>query len=154
MIKPRHWPRLNSSPLEAKNPGFFCGSAATFHLWGSSKILQDKVRKLGTLVLCSPSEHAFCCTLLTLQWACAKQVRRHALWFRGDLIWLMADTLLGIYTDLSMDPPGSSDGKASAYNAGHLGSIPGSGKSPGEGNSNPLQHFAWKIPWMEEPCRL
>ena len=31
------------------------------------------------------------------------------------------------------------DGKASAYNAGDLGSIPGSGRSPGEGNGNPLQ---------------
>ena len=34
---------------------------------------------------------------------------------------------------------GSSDGKESAYYAGDLGSIPGSGRSPGEGNSNPLQ---------------
>ena len=34
----------------------------------------------------------------------------------------------------------SSDGKASAYNAGNLGSIPGSGSSPGEGNGNPLQY--------------
>ena len=34
--------------------------------------------------------------------------------------------------------PGGSDGKASAYNAGDLGSIPGSGRSPGEGNGNPL----------------
>ena len=34
--------------------------------------------------------------------------------------------------------PGSSDGKASAYNVGDLGSIPGSGRSPGEGNGNPL----------------
>ena len=25
---------------------------------------------------------------------------------------------------------------------------------PGEGNGNPLQYFAWKIPWMEEPGRL
>ena len=33
-----------------------------------------------------------------------------------------------------MDFPGSSDGKASACNAGDLGSIPGSGRSPGEGN--------------------
>ena len=31
-----------------------------------------------------------------------------------------------------------SDGKASAYNAGDLGSIPGSGRFPGEGNGNPL----------------
>ena len=38
------------------------------------------------------------------------------------------------------DFPGSSDGKASAYNAGDLGSIPGSGRSPGEGNGNPLQY--------------
>ena len=36
--------------------------------------------------------------------------------------------------------PGGSDGKASARNAGDLGSIPGLGRSPGEGNGNPLQH--------------
>ena len=30
--------------------------------------------------------------------------------------------------------------KDSAYNAGDLGSIPGLGKSPGEGNGNPLQY--------------
>ena len=35
---------------------------------------------------------------------------------------------------------GGSDGKASACNAGDLGSIPGSGGSPGEGNGNPLQY--------------
>ena len=36
--------------------------------------------------------------------------------------------------------PGSSDGKASAYNAGDPGSIPGLERSPGEGNGNPLQY--------------
>ena len=36
--------------------------------------------------------------------------------------------------------PGSSEGKASACNAGDLGSIPGSGISPGEENGNPLQY--------------
>ena len=35
--------------------------------------------------------------------------------------------------------PGGSDGKVSAYNVGDSGSIPGSGRSPGEGNGNPLQ---------------
>ena len=35
---------------------------------------------------------------------------------------------------------GSSDSKVSAYNAGDLGSIPGSGSSPGEGNGNVLQY--------------
>ena len=34
--------------------------------------------------------------------------------------------------------PGGSDGKASAYTAGDENSIPGSGRSPGEGNGNPL----------------
>ena len=37
--------------------------------------------------------------------------------------------------------PGGSDGKASVYNARDRGSIPGSGRSPGEGNSNPLQYY-------------
>ena len=36
--------------------------------------------------------------------------------------------------------PGGSDGKASACNAGDPGSIPGSGRSPGEGNGNLLQY--------------
>ena len=35
--------------------------------------------------------------------------------------------------------PGGSDGKASVYNAGDLGLSPGLGRSPGEGNGNPLQ---------------
>ena len=44
------------------------------------------------------------------------------------------------------DFPGDSDGKASAYNAGDPGSIPGSGRSPGEGNSNPLQYSCVENP--------
>ena len=36
--------------------------------------------------------------------------------------------------------PGGSEGKVSAWNAGDLGSIPGSGRPPGEGNGNPLQY--------------
>ena len=42
--------------------------------------------------------------------------------------------------------------KASAYNAGDPGSIPGSGRSSGEGNGNPLQYR--KSPWTEECGRL
>ena len=36
--------------------------------------------------------------------------------------------------------PGESDGKESVCNAGDPGSIPGSGRSPGEGHGNPLQY--------------
>ena len=50
--------------------------------------------------------------------------------------------------------PGGSDGNASACNAGDQDSIPGSGRSPGEGNGYPLCTLAWKIPWTEEPGRL
>ena len=41
---------------------------------------------------------------------------------------------------INWDFPGGSDGKESACNAGDLGSIPGWGRSPGEGNGNPLQY--------------
>ena len=42
--------------------------------------------------------------------------------------------------------PGGSHGKASACNAGDLGLIPGLGRSPGEGNGNPLQHSCLENP--------
>ena len=41
---------------------------------------------------------------------------------------------------LSKGAPGASYGKESAYNAGDPGSIPGLGRSSGEGNGNPLQY--------------
>ena len=41
---------------------------------------------------------------------------------------------------------GGSDGKVSAYNAGDPGSIPGSGRSPGEANGNPLQYSCLENP--------
>ena len=47
---------------------------------------------------------------------------------------------------LTQDFPGGSDNKASACNAGDLGSIPGLGRSPGEGNSNPLQYSCLENP--------
>ena len=64
----------------------------------------------------------------------------------------MAETLLGVYTNLPMDFPGGSDGKASAYNAGDPGSIPGLGRSPGVATHSST--LAWKIPQTEKPGRL
>ena len=46
------------------------------------------------------------------------------------------------------DPP------AKAGDSRDVGSIPGLGRSPGEGNGNPFQDLAWRIPWTEEPGRL
>ena len=66
---------LDSIPL-LRRPrilAFLHDSATTGHLGGLSRILQDKVRMLGALVLCSPSEQVFCCTLLTLLCACVNE---------------------------------------------------------------------------------
>ena len=38
-----------------------------------------------------------------------------------------------------------------AGDTGDAGSIPGSGRYPGEGNDSPLQYSCWEIPWAEEP---
>ena len=46
------------------------------------------------------------------------------------------------------------DGKESACNAGDQGSIPGSGRSPGEGNGTHFSILAWTIPWREKKVRV
>ena len=51
-----------------------------------------------------------------------------------------------LYTNKELDFPGGSDGKVSAYNAGDPGSIPRLGRSPGEGNGNPLQYSCLENP--------
>ena len=58
----------------------------------------------------------------------------------------MVTVAMKLKDTFSLDFPGSSDGKVSAYNAGDLGSIPGSGRSPGEGNGNPLQYSCLENP--------
>ena len=52
------------------------------------------------------------------------------------------------------DIPGSSDNKESACSVGDQGLIPGIGKSPGEGNGNPLQYSCLENSMTEEPGRL
>ena len=62
-------------------------------------------------------------------------------------------TLLGVcvyiykytHTYIGMGFPGGSDSKVSACNAEDMGSIPGSGRSPGEGNGNLLQYCCLEI---------
>ena len=55
----------------------------------------------------------------------------------------------------SGDFPGGSDSKASVYSVRDLGSIPGSGRFPGEGNGNPLQYSCLENPMDRGAwCRL
>ena len=50
--------------------------------------------------------------------------------------------------------PGGSVVKNPPANIGDAGSIPGSGRSPGEGNATPSSILAWEDPWTEESGRL
>ena len=97
-------------------------------------------------------------------WACPMQIGfsqecclfclfclKSSLW-SSDLPCLLATAILDSFSlfylpntwkstkFLNLGFPHSSVGKESAYNAGELGLIPGSGRSPGEGNGNPLQY--------------
>ena len=70
----------------------------------------------------------------------------------------MAKTLCsqckGLGLIASRDFPGGSDSKESACNAGDLGSVPGSGRSPGEGNGYPLQYSCLENSMDMEPGGL
>ena len=50
--------------------------------------------------------------------------------------------------------PGGLDGKESAYNARDLGLIPGSGRSPGERNGNPLQYSCLENSMDRGACQV
>ena len=56
--------------------------------------------------------------------------------------------------EMAVDFPGGASGKESACNAEDLGSTPGSGRSPGEGNGSHFGILAWRIPWTEKTYRL
>ena len=70
------------------------------------------------------------------------------LWFQknfrivySSIVKNAMNVLKSITVNLQVVLPWWSDGKVSVYNAGDLGSIPGLGRSPGEGNGNPLQYY-------------
>ena len=76
-----------------------------------------------------------------------------AIWPTGGCYWwrLIRNSLLWQFelsrlTSFCSGFPGGSDGKESACNAGDLGSIPGWGRSPGEGNGTPLQYSCLEHP--------
>ena len=60
--------------------------------------------------------------------------------------WLPESFFVDRTLGLSFVGPGGPECKASTYNAGDPGSIPGSGRSPGEGNGTPLQYSCLENP--------
>ena len=61
---------------------------------------------------------------------------------------LLAETWTSQVALVVKNPP------ANAGDIRDVGLIPGSGRSPGEGNGNPLQYSCLRIPWTEEPGGL
>ena len=90
----------------------------------------------------------YACPLVGLAWERAWPLTQ----VHGQLDILLLEFPWGSWGGISYlflfikDFPGGSDGKASVYNAGDPGSIPGSGRSPGEGNGNPLQYYCLENP--------
>ena len=60
----------------------------------------------------------------------------------SEIVHIEKKTLKKIFPESSTKAgfPGGSEGKESAYNVGDVGSIPGLGRYPGEGNGNPFQY--------------
>ena len=115
---------------------------------------------LGALVLCSPSEHIFWCTLLTLWCACVNEINalREASEEPSSAIpwWphmAYGRNLSGVYTNLPMDFPGGSDNKVlPMMQETRVQSL---GREDLE--KEMALHssiLTWKIPWAEEPGRL
>ena len=61
-------------------------------------------------------------------------------------LFLLLRSLSKFARCVSMDFSGGSEVKVSAYNAGDLGSVPGLGRCPGEGNGTPLQYSCLENP--------
>ena len=99
---------------------------------------------------CSPL-HAFTCTPSPAGW------NAHSLPWKVRLVLICFLPALTCPSVLHQGFPGGSDGKESACNVGDVGSIPGLGRSPGGGHSNPLQSSCLKNPvdrvaWRATVC--
>ena len=83
--------------------------------------------------------------------------RGNSIWLLGFIVW-QRSSLIPPFIDHAFgflpDFPGGSNGKVSACSVGDPGSIPGLGRSPGEGNANPLQYSCLENPMDGEACRL
>ena len=71
--------------------------------------------------------------------------------FKSALVWISLYLFSLRFVMLPKGFPGGSVVKNLPTNAGDVGLIPESGRSPGEENGNPLQYFCWRILWTEEP---
>ena len=85
---------------------------------------------------CIRKTDSLCCTAETQHWK--STIKVNVLVAQSCRLFATPSTIAGL--------PGGSEVKASACNAGDQGSIPGLGRSPGEGNGNPLQYSCLENP--------
>ena len=106
-------------------------------------------KSLGIAFVFSPCLHVSAGHMLCILWVCLSSISASP-WptITGLDIGCREKSCRSIFLPPKQykDFSGGSDGKASAYNAGDLTSIPGSGRSPGEGNGNPLQYSCLENP--------
>ena len=94
-------------------------------------------------------KHCFCLNLLPLKIQLHIISTPPLLDFLSFCFFVLLCDSLSLFTNsstVSKGFPGGSEVKASACNVGDLGSIPGSGRSPGEGNGNPVQYSCLENP--------
>ena len=80
---------------------------------------------------------------ITADGDCSHEIKRHLL--LGRKVMTNLDSILKS-RDITLPTKCGSDSKVSACNAGDMGSTPGSGRSPGEGNGNPFQYSGLENP--------
>ena len=84
--------------------------------------------------------------LLNLALAISSNPSSRTVWNKKWEEWECEAEPGNLYRQVRLGFPSGSDSKASVYNAGDLGSIPGWGRSAGEGNGNPLQYYCLENP--------
>ena len=107
-IKAPLWPRIELFSSQGQET-WYRESTKILHLGCLSGILQDKVRMLGAVILCSLSEHIFCYALLTLRCSCVNKwhALHEASWEPCSAVPPWSHTaygtnLSGAYTNLPM----------------------------------------------------
>ena len=101
---------------------------------------------VGGLPLC------VCVCMCVFQYVWEGELYSHAdgAWWTPYTFGFLAINKLTIFIHIYTGFPHGSEVKVSACNAGDPGSIPGSGRSPGEGNGNPLQDSCLENPMDRE----
>ena len=125
----------------------FIGSKRVEHDWSNIARMHARMETVWRLVLCSPFSNCHCIIINT-----ADTLPSFLRYFLPTLCHHCPVSVFRPHILLGF--PGGSDSKESACNVGDPGSIPGLGRSPGDGNGYHSSILAWRIPWTEEPGRL